>query len=153
METGRGLLLFGSGEFRKSDVYLAFQSEARIEDREGILFLQGLRDDGTPIWSSREEDGVPLFRQPTVGELSVTYNQFLRRWILLYNAGGVRRGINLRTAQQPWGPWSEAQVLFHPWKDGGYCHFMHASWKHRKYASSWHRWSNGRQRIRVDPRP
>src|SRR5699024_7336923 len=35
------------------------------------------------------------------------------------------RGINMRTAKYPWGPWTRPQVLFDPSKDGGYGHFMH----------------------------
>src|SRR5699024_8785511 len=69
--------------------------------------------------------------QPCVGELSVTYNSFISRWIMLYNCGDPR-GINMRTAKYPWGPWTKPQVLFDPWKDGGYCHFMHTSWTFKK---------------------
>lgn len=37
------------------------------------------------------------------------------------------RGINMRTADKPWGPWSEPEIIFHPWWDNGYCHFMHTN--------------------------
>ena len=49
----------------------------------------------------------------------------------MYNHGEPR-GINLRTAESPWGPWSDAQVVFRPWEDGGYCHFIHTNWEHSK---------------------
>ncbi|MFQ6114885.1 MAG: DUF4185 domain-containing protein [bacterium] len=81
-----------------------------------------------PQWSTREEDAEPLFSQPCIGELSVTYNRFLHKWLILYNCDNPR-GINFRTADQPWGPWSEPQVLFDPWLDNGYCHFMQTSWQ------------------------
>jgi hypothetical protein len=53
---------------------------------------------------------------------------------MLYNCflPGGKRGINMRTADYPWGPWSESEVLFDPWKDGGYCHFMHTSWSFKQ---------------------
>ncbi len=38
----------------------------------------------------------------------------------------------MRAADQPWGPWSEPQIIFHPWSDNGYCHFMHTSWEFKK---------------------
>jgi hypothetical protein len=31
----------------------------------------------------------------------------------------------MRVAEQPWGPWSPPQTIFNPWKDKGYCYFMH----------------------------
>jgi hypothetical protein len=35
----------------------------------------------------------------------------------------------MRSAHNPWGPWSEPVVVFDPWKDGGYCNFIHRSWQ------------------------
>ena len=37
----------------------------------------------------------------------------------------------MRTADKPWGPWSKPQIIFHPWDDKGYCHFMHAGSPHQ----------------------
>jgi Domain of unknown function (DUF4185) len=42
----------------------------------------------------------------------------------MYNCSSPR-GINLRTAPSPAGPWSDALVAFDPWADGGYGQFMH----------------------------
>lgn len=128
-ERGAGLLLFGSGEYRRSSVYLAYQPAAQIADRAGIRYYVGVDGAGDPLWGTQEEAAQPLFSQPCVGELSVSYNQFIRKWIMLYNCDTrQRRGINVRTADRPWGPWSEPQVLFDPWRDGGYCRFIHVSW-------------------------
>jgi hypothetical protein len=35
------------------------------------------------------------------------------------------RGILCRWAPSPWGPWAEGIIIFDPWKDNGYGHFMH----------------------------
>jgi len=43
-------------------------------------------------------------------------------WLALYDARSPR-GVVLRYAQQPWGPWSEPLVIFDP--DSGYGSFMH----------------------------
>jgi hypothetical protein len=124
--TGTGLVIFGSGAYRKSNVYLAYQPASEIENSTKIRFFAGVDKKGKPLWTSNEIKSVALFDQPCVGELSVTYNSFISRWIMLYNCGNPR-GINMRTAKHPWGPWTKPQVLFDPWK-GGYCHFIHASW-------------------------
>ena len=128
---GQGLVIFGSGKYRESDVRLAFQPADSIEAPQSLRYFAGLDAAGQPIWSTREADTATLFSQPCVCEFSVTYNRFLRKWLMLYNCGDPR-GINFRTADQPWGPWSESQVLFDPWLDGGYCHFMHVSWQYEQ---------------------
>lgn len=125
MRSGRALLLFGSGTYRQSDVRLACQPARQIEDSAAIRYWTGLKD-GRPRWSPHEADAAPLFDHPVVGELSVTWNPYLSRWIMLYNSTHPR-GIVLRTAERPWGPWSDALMLFDPWRDGGYGVFMHVS--------------------------
>jgi hypothetical protein len=130
--SGTGLVMFGSGSYRKSSVRLAFQAAEHIKSRTSIRYFAGFDLSGQPVWSSQEEEAEPLFNQPCVGEISVSYNRFIRKWIMLYNCGGSQRGINMRTADQAWGPWSEPQIIFHPWSDKGYCHFMHTNWEFQK---------------------
>lgn len=128
--TGVGLVMFGSGTYRKSNVRLAFQPADSIESPISISYFSGLDASGDPRWSPKEGDAQPLFDQPCVGELSVSYNQSIRKWIMLYNCDhAANRGIILRTASAPWGPWSENMILFDPSSDGeGYCHYMHVNW-------------------------
>lgn len=129
---GNVLVIFGSGQYRRSNVYLAFQPAAQIGTRDSIRYFAGTDPSGKPRLSEKEEEAQPLFDQPCVGELSVSYNRFIDKWIMLYNCFFPKwRGINIRTADKPWGPWSEPQILFHPWDDNGYCHFMHVSWQYR----------------------
>ncbi len=126
---GAGLLLFGSGEYRRSNVYLAFQPASQIMNRASIRYWTGADELGEPVWETDEQAAQPLFNQPCIGEFSVTYNTFIRKWIMLYNCDTLgQRGINLRTADRPWGPWSDPQIIFDPWRDGGYCRFIHVSW-------------------------
>ncbi|MBM4328298.1 MAG: DUF4185 domain-containing protein [Deltaproteobacteria bacterium] len=126
---GEGLIMFGSGTYRTSDVRLAFQPASRIERPASIRYFRGLDREGRPQWSSREADAVALFHQPCVGELSVAYNKFIRKWIMLYNCGAGPLGINVRTADMPWGPWSEPQEVFHPARDAAFCRFIHGGWE------------------------
>jgi hypothetical protein len=130
-DEGQGVLLWASGPYRRSDPYLAYLPLESVADREAWRFFAGLDPNGMPRWSPRESEAVPLFSHPCIGELSVAWNPSLERWLMLYNCGDPR-GINFRVAERPWGPWSEAQVLFHPWEDNGYCHFMHVSWDFRR---------------------
>jgi hypothetical protein len=123
---GTGLLLFGSGKYRQSSVRLAFQPAEQIEERASLRYFAGSDAAGKPIWSEQEWDAEPFFDPPVVGELSVTYNRFLRQWLMLYNVNNGRNAILFRTAEQPWGPWSEARTLFDPRADHGYGQFMHA---------------------------
>lgn len=129
---GTGLVVFGSGRYRESDVRLAFQPADEIENPDQIRYFAGFDQQNQPRWSGLEEDARALFQQPCVGEFSVSYNRFIEQWIMLYNCGFEEaRGINLRTGPEPWGPWSEPVILFDPWDDGGYCHFMHVDWEYR----------------------
>ncbi len=132
---GEGLVMFGSGAYRKSTVRLAFQPASQIDSGQAIRYFAGLDNSGKPIWSDKEDNAQALFQEGCVGELSVSYNRFIRKWIMLYNCFTPQRqhrGINMRTADYPWGPWSEPQLIFEPWNDAGYCHFMHVSWKFKK---------------------
>jgi hypothetical protein len=42
-----------------------------------------------------------------------------------YNPNNGPRGVILRTAALPWGPWSAPQLVFNPADGNGYCVFMH----------------------------
>lgn len=130
--TGVGLVMFGSGTYRKSNVRLAFQPADSIESPDSVCYFSGLDDSEHPRWSSRESDAQPLFNHACVGELSVSYNRFIGKWIMLYNCDDAEnRGINVRTANAPWGPWSENKIIFDPSSDGeGYCHYMHVNWSY-----------------------
>jgi hypothetical protein len=132
LSAGEALVIFGSGRYRHSDVYLATQPSTDIAVPTSLRYWAGFDPRGQPVWSPVESDARRLFDQPCVGEFSVTYNRFIRKWIMLYNCEPAPwRGINLRTADYPWGPWSEPQIIFQPWEDKGYCFFIHVSWAFR----------------------
>ena len=127
-----GVLLWGAGpKYRASAVYLAFLPFNSI----GLPLLgerryfAGLDNSGKPRWQEGEHNAALLFNQPCRGELSVTWNPYLKQWLMLYLCEHEPgRGINYRSADKPWGPWSAPGNLFHPGVDGGYCHFIHSNW-------------------------
>jgi uncharacterized protein DUF4185 len=126
LPASRNLLIWGSGTYRRSSVRLACLPEGRVEQRAALRYLQRVDADGRPSWSKQEEDALPLFEHDQVGEFSVAWIAPLKRWLMLYNSEDPR-GIVMRTAELPWGPWSEARVLFDPFLDHGYGHFLHAA--------------------------
>jgi hypothetical protein len=121
---GEGLFLVGSGLYRASSAYLAyvplFEDQApQLADWRffGGMFLSspGNPEGGVPIWLTQDEkeNTIPVLGDTQLGELSFCWNPFLRRWLLVYQAGyrGIG-GVWLRSARWPWGPWSEPQLLF-----------------------------------------
>ncbi|MDT5062752.1 MAG: hypothetical protein QOH63_3211 [Acidobacteriota bacterium] len=123
--TGHGVLLWGSGQHRQSNPHLAYQPRQSLRDRNTIRYFAGLNGN-TPRWDKMPENASPLFDHPYLGELSVTYNKFLRRWVMLYNSSDVNKPwIICRVAETPWGPWSDGETIFNPCTEGGFCHFIH----------------------------
>jgi hypothetical protein len=136
--SGDRLVLFGSGQYRRSDVYLAVTSLSQIEDLTLLRYFTGVDPSGcTPSWSESEADALPLFDTSTdnggagacVGELSVHFDATLGRWLALYNClygdQSVRTGPTLvaaRAASAPWGPWSGAAPLFDA--TTAYCRYL-----------------------------
>ncbi|MGB9280371.1 MAG: DUF4185 domain-containing protein [Pseudonocardiaceae bacterium] len=123
---GPQLVIFGSGRYRSSDVYLAVKPAAQIAEPGGFLFYAGGR--GELQWSHDEDSAVPLFGEGCVGELSVRWNPLLEVWMCLYNADWPADrssvgGIMMRWAKRPCGPWSQGDVVFSV--NDGLGKFMH----------------------------
>ncbi|CAN5405900.1 hypothetical protein BH09SUM1_BH09SUM1_30770 [soil metagenome] len=112
------VLIWGSGAYRASDLYLVAAPEATFEDKSTWRYRTA---EG---WSASESDAAPLFHHPQIGEFSVEWIAQLGRWMLLYNSTSPR-GIVMRTAEKPWGPWSEPDLILDPWKDRAYGEYMH----------------------------
>lgn len=126
--TNDWLYIYGSGEYRKSNVCLARVKPAEIEDRSKLEYFGGTDLRGHPRWSVKEADAVPLFEHEQIGEFSVSHLKPVERYVMLYNATQPR-GITLRSAEAPWGPWSKGTVIFDPDRDNAYGDFMHLSSK------------------------
>src|SRR5690606_38256143 len=110
--------IFGSGPYRKSPVYLARVELASIADRAAWTYYPSY------VPGAGEESAEPLIAVGCVGELSVRRHPATGLLLMAYNCGEVERGIHLRTARAPEGPWSEPQLIYTP--EMGYQHFMHA---------------------------
>jgi hypothetical protein len=120
------LYIFGSGDYRKSSVFLARIKPAAVSNPSSLLYFTGFDSNKRPGWSSLEGDAVPLFHHDVVGELCVAYCEPVKRYVMLYNSSDAR-GITMRSAESPWGPWSAGTTIFEGWRDHGYGQFMHIS--------------------------
>ena len=65
----------------------------------------GSQPNGPPVWSSHRRQAVTIVPSP-VGELSVIWDPYLQRWIMMYLQG--RGNVVMREGMTPWGPWGRA---------------------------------------------
>ena len=122
VEDGGFLWIFGSGTYRQSAVYLARVEPSRISDRNAWSYFRGY-EQGAPVFGLSESSATPVVSAACVGELSVRRHEGLG-YLMSYNCDNPR-GIHLRFAEQPAGPWSAPIVIFQPGADHGYGFFMH----------------------------
>ncbi len=146
--------VFGVARYRASIPYLALAPRRSFGDVTSWSFYAGTNAQG-PTWVSYSQwqsgqmngqwappAGAELYAnspnansntqdERCVGEHSVTWNEPLGVWLMLYSCGSAE--VEARTAPQPWGPWSSPTVilsavqdptlnctLFWDWK-GGAC--------------------------------
>jgi hypothetical protein len=104
------------------------------------MYYAGRNAQGLPIWSNSEAvalplppfgaEGDPLFHR-RLGYFSARYMPAVGKWLMLYHVGddplgqphGNVRGVYLRTAATPMGPWSAPTQVWRP-DQLGYCFFM-----------------------------
>ena len=136
------VLRFGAGRYRASDVYLASTPVSSYLSGSGTLYFTGLTN-GQPTWSSVETNAVPVVQDnptngppwpnnsPSVGNMSVIYSTNLSLWMMTCDGGrnSVQptntTGIYFSFAAQPWGPWSNPQMIFNATRDHGFGSYIH----------------------------
>ena len=133
--------------FRRGYPFFAVVPLSQVEKMSHWRYFAGTNRSGQPQLVPGEQNATPLLPfgnerhaepgQPPyhkcVGDFSVAYVAALKKWVMLYACGstlsdgyneGNVRGIHLRTADAPWGPWSEPRLIFDP-EDIGHCYFMY----------------------------
>lgn len=135
---GAGLLLWGSGRYRASEVHLAFAELVPGSPPPPPRAWRFFTGEG-PRWSQPGDAGaaVPLFEPPpsapssAVGELSVAWIAGLDRWLCAWNRPRLDETpapydvVVARTAPSPWGPWSDVETLFDSERDGAFGRYVH----------------------------
>jgi hypothetical protein len=61
-------------------------------------------------WQTGDEQAGKLILPPPVGELSVRWNSYYKKWIMMY-LNETKFGAVLRTADCLTGPWSDEQII------------------------------------------
>lgn len=134
--SGSDVMMFGLGEYRASNVYLATVPAASFATGAGTRYFKGLVN-GLPTWSSSESDAVPIIVdnpsgatgvEPTIGYVSVVYSPELDLWLMTYDGGAQSQstiGVYFAYATEPWGPWSKPQLIFNPRREAALGEFIH----------------------------
>ena len=121
-KSGPYVYLFGTPSGRRGDVYLARIYGPRLLDKAAYQYW-----DGRTWQIGRESAAVPVARGPA-SELSVVYNSFFHRWLMVTLDVG-RNALVLRDAPELTGPWSEPKTLVsgtdYPLLYGGFLDPLH----------------------------
>ena len=95
---------------------------------------------GSGSWVKNNPSGASAVISAPVSEMSVAYNDYLKKYVALYCNGS--NNVVMRTASAPQGPWSSAQTLvtatqipgglyapfIHPWSTGKDLYFNLSLW-------------------------
>ncbi len=88
--------------------------EGSIENKATYEYVTGFDASSNPVWTVNAESSAVTVVPAPVGELSVRWDNYLGKYIMMYlhdQPPGGGHGIEMRTAPQLWGPWSDAQVV------------------------------------------
>jgi Domain of unknown function (DUF4185) len=120
------VLIWGTGQYRHSDAYLSIQPASQFETGQGVLYYAGLGTNGNPRWEPRESAAAPIVTNGTIGNVSVSWCQELKLWLMTYDSRApALAGILFSYSATPWGPWNVPLVLFNARRDGAPGQFIH----------------------------
>ena len=92
---GPFVLMWGTGAYRQSDAYLSIVPVTSFESGSGTRYFAGLdAEQALPCGAEKESDSVPVAKDGTLGDLSVTWCKDLGLWLMTYdhtNATGWHR--------------------------------------------------------------
>lgn len=123
---GEYLYLWSIPAGRYGGVQLMRVRPEQIEELAAYEYFAGSGVTGER-WVNDMEDAVTIV-EPSVGELSVIYNEYLERWIMTY-LNEESRAIEIREAVNPWGPWSAPLELV----SGGRYPALYGAYMHPEY--------------------
>jgi hypothetical protein len=123
----------GQTNYRHSPLFFARKRAASIAQPGGMEYFHGFDHRGHAVFAKTESAAVPLFTDSPacMGEHSVQWNPYVKRWVLLYNCSNTTatnpRGIWMRLAVHAWGPWTKPRTIFA--SSSGLCAFIHRAVK------------------------
>ncbi len=123
---GPYIMIWGTGPYRMSDVFLSIVPVASFESGQGTRYYAGLDAAGAPRWSDKESDSAPIVKNGTIGDISVTWSKELNLWLMTYDSRlNPPTTIQFSYSKTPWGPWSTPQTLYNASSDPGFGEFIH----------------------------
>lgn len=123
------IYVYGRDEVKPHGFKLARVAPEEIEDPERYEYFSG--DGKNPKWTRNLSKAKNLFKEgPPEG--SVSFNPFLGKHLMLYSRF-IEQDVIVRTASNPWGPWSEPKSIYRciPSKLDATCY---AAKEHPQYA-------------------
>jgi len=121
------VLMYGTPAGRFGGAELAIVNEHDLLNKSRYKYFTGI-ENGKPKWSPNEVEAITVIDKP-VGEMSVQFNEFLNRWIILYKQA-LESNIVIRESKNPWGPWGYPHTLVH--SGDVYGPFMHSRYFENK---------------------
>ena len=132
VRNGGFVYVYGTPSGRGGSLYLARVPEAQVLSQAAYQYWNG------SAWITNNEAAAVAIVGAPVSELSVRYDSFSARWLMMYLQG---EDIILRSATSPSGPWGAAQIavssadypglyggFLHPWSSGGALYFLMSQW-------------------------
>lgn len=107
--------IYGIAGGRSGGTKLGRVAEENLEDFEAYEYFAGYDANGQPIWRKgtnglqyiKQRDSAYIIDLPC-GEMCVTYNDYLKKYIALYQSGS---SLVYRTADTPWGTFSAPETI------------------------------------------
>lgn len=129
--------MMGTPNGRFGAIRIARVDENKILEKDAYQYWNGSE------WGDDEAAAADIVEAPTT-ELSLQYNSYLNKWMLMYTTDSDEAGIFdvvYRLADRPEGPWSDKTVVatsldypgmyapyMHPWNSGSEVHFAMSIW-------------------------
>jgi CubicO group peptidase (beta-lactamase class C family) len=92
---------------RAPSMVMARVHRTRLRDRDAYTFFEALAPDGLPRWTADIQRRGPV-AEPDDGcyRPDITYNAPLGRYLWCQTGHPQGRGLTIREAPEPWGPWT-----------------------------------------------
>ena len=129
---GGYVYVYGTPSGRLGSAYVARVPEGQMLTQSAYAYWNGT------TWATNNEAAAVAIVAAPVSELSVRYDSYSARWLMMYLQG---EDIILRTATSPQGPWGAPQIVvssadypglyggfMHPWSSGGAIYFAMSQW-------------------------
>lgn len=115
-EIGEYVYLFGITEARDGACKLARVPKKELDNFEKYEYYIGEKENIPCFLAGKEglaaikENADSVIIPAPCGEMCITYNEYLKKYLAVY-IGTDMPDIVYRTADEPWGEWSEAQIV------------------------------------------